>query len=600
MADPIDLLSADLISAVKSSAVRDRDSLQNLKLKLCKRYGLDNVPPNSDILARVDPSDRDLLLPFLIKKPSRTVSGVAAVAVMTSPHDCPHGKCSYCPGGVSNDSAQSYTGKEPAARRAARNGFDPWRQVTDRVTQLEEIGHNTDKIDLIIMGGTFTSRDPEYQEWFVKRCFDALNGMDSETLEEAQDRNRTAMRRCVGMTVETRPDVFTPEQIERAMRLGATRVELGVQILDDDILKGVDRGHGTAEVRRCTKDCRDRGLKVCYHIMPGLPGSSPEHDLECFRRVFDDPAYRPDMLKFYTLLVVAGTGVYDMWNRGEYKPYDERTAIELLAEMKALVPEYVRIQRIQRDIPATEIVAGITKSNIRQEVASYMKAHGTACRCIRCREAGRADAVLDPDSPVLNDLVYEANGGTEHFISLVCDDSIIGYVRLRLDSNPMATIRELKVFGHPASIGEDDGEWQHRGFGRRLVAEAERVAAENGRGRIRVMSGVGVREYYRSLGYSEDLPYMAKDLRSSVERDAVPPGPAFSHAFAEVLVGLHHVRRDRRPDDLQDRFEVTHLHLLRFGILAIGVQSRFAADRRQICSDVSIGHRCDLLEVHVS
>ncbi len=512
MADPIDSLSADLIAAVKTGAVRDRDSLQNLKLKLCKRYGLDGVPPNSDVLARVDPSDRDLLLPFLIKKPSRTVSGVAAVAVMTSPHDCPHGKCSYCPGGVSNDSAQSYTGKEPAARRAARNRFDPWQQVTDRVTQLEEIGHNTDKIDLIIMGGTFTSRDPEYQEWFVKRCFDALNGIDSDTLEEAQDRNRTASRRCVGMTVETRPDVFTPEQIERAMRLGATRVELGVQILDDDILKGVERGHGTAEVRRCTKDCRDRGLKVCYHIMPGLPGSDPEHDLECFRKVFDDPAYRSDMLKFYTLLVVAGTGVYDMWERGEYKPYDESIAIRLLAEMKAIVPEYVRIQRIQRDIPATEIVAGITKSNIRQEVASYMKAHGTACRCIRCREAGRVDADLDPDSVEMKDLVYEANGGTEHFISLVCDDSIVGYVRLRLDSNPMATIRELKVFGHPASIGEDDGEWQHRGFGRRLVAEAERIASENGRGRIRVTSGVGVREYYRSLGYSEDLPYMAKDL----------------------------------------------------------------------------------------
>ncbi len=512
MADPVSLLSADLIEAVRSGSVKDRDSLQNLKLKLCKRYGLSDVPPNSDVLANVEPADRDLLLPFLIKKPSRTVSGVAAVAVMTSPHDCPHGKCSYCPGGVSNDSAQSYTGKEPAARRAARNRFDPWMQVTDRVTQLEEIGHNTDKIDLIIMGGTFTSRDPEYQEWFVKRCFDALNGEDSDTLEEAQERNTVASRRCVGMTVETRPDVFTPEQIERAMRLGATRVELGVQILDDEILKGVQRGHGTEEVRRCTKDCRDRGLKICYHIMPGLPGSDPEHDLECFRRVFDDPAYRPDMLKFYTLLVVAGTGVYDMWEKGEYVPYDEETATELLSEMKAIVPEYVRIQRIQRDIPATEIVAGITKSNIRQMVASRMASQGRACRCIRCREAGRTDVRVDPDSVELKDTVYEAGGGTEHFISLECDDSIIGYVRLRLDSGPAATIRELKVFGHPASIGEEDGDWQHRGFGRRLVSEAERIASESGRARIRVTSGVGVREYYRMLGYSEDLPYMAKDL----------------------------------------------------------------------------------------
>lgn len=512
MADPTALLSRDLIEAVRSGRVRDRDALQNLKLKLCKHYSLDTVPPNSVILANVSAEDRDLLLPFLIKKPSRTVSGVAAVAVMTSPHDCPHGKCSYCPGGVSNNSAQSYTGKEPAARRAARNEFDPWRQVTDRIKQLNEIGHNTDKIDLIIMGGTFTSRDPEYQEWFVRRCFDAMNGVDSDTLEEAQSINRTAPSRCVGMTVETRPDVFTPEQIEQAMRLGATRVELGVQILDDAILSAVQRGHGTEEVRRCTKDCRDHGLKVCYHIMPGLPGSDPEHDLECFRKVFDDPSYRPDMLKFYTLLVVQGTGVYDLWRAGSYVPYDEDTAVRLISEMKAIVPEYVRIQRIQRDIPATEIAAGITKSNIRQLVASYMGDYGMSCRCIRCREAGRTDADLDPDDVVLRDQVYEACGGVEHFITLECDDSIIGYVRLRLDSNPMATIRELKVFGHPASIGEDDGDWQHRGFGRRLVSEAERVASREGRSRIRVTSGVGVREYYRSLGYSEDLPYMARDL----------------------------------------------------------------------------------------
>ncbi|MDO5862348.1 MAG: radical SAM protein, partial [Thermoplasmata archaeon] len=252
MADPVELLSLELIAAFRDGRVRDRDSLQNLKLKLCKAYGLDAVPPNSTILSFADEDVREAMLPLLVKKPSRTVSGVAAVAVMTSPHDCPHGKCSYCPGGVSNDSAQSYTGKEPAARRAARNSFDPWMQVTDRVRQLEEIGHRTDKIDLIIMGGTFTSRDPEYQEWFVRRCFDALNGEDSDTLEEAQIRNTTAPHRCVGMTVETRPDVFTPEQIERAMRMGATRVELGVQILDDDILRGVQRGHGTEEVRRCT------------------------------------------------------------------------------------------------------------------------------------------------------------------------------------------------------------------------------------------------------------------------------------------------------------------------------------------------------------
>lgn len=515
MADPIADLSEELIGAVKQGTVRNRDELQNFKLKLCKKYGLTDVPPNSDILANVLPEDRRLLTPFLVKKPTRTISGVAVVAVMSSPHDCPHGRCAFCPGGVQNNSPQSYTGKEPAARRAGRNMFDPWMQVNDRITQLTEIGHKTDKIDMIVMGGTFTSRDPEYQEWFVRRCFDAMNGTDSETLEEAQRINETSDHRCVGLTVETRPDVFTAEQIERVMELGATRVELGVQLLDDEVLKGVDRGHGVAEVVRCTRECKQHGLKICYHLMPGLPGSSPENDLRCFRRVFDDPDFKPDMLKFYPVLVVAGTRLYDMWKAGEYQPYLEDVAVPLLSEMKSLVPEYVRIQRIQRDIPVTEISEGIRKSNIRQLVSDYMAEHGMECRCIRCREVGhRGISMDDPDRVTLKDTVYEASGGTEHFVALEYEDAIVGYVRVRLDSNPEATIRELKVFGKVASIGDDGEDWQHRGYGRRLVAEAERIATEAGRSRIRVTSGVGVRGYYRSLGFDYDLPYMAKDLRS--------------------------------------------------------------------------------------
>ena len=598
MADPEERLARDLIEAFRSGRVADRDSLQELKLRLCKEYSLDSVPPNSLVLSYAEGDVREAMLPLLVKKPSRTASGVAAVAVMTSPHDCPHGRCAFCPGGAANGSAQSYTGKEPAARRAARNGFDPWRQVADRVRQLEEIGHRTDKIDLIIMGGTFTSRDPEYQEWFVKRCFDALNGEDSETLGEAQALNERARRRCVGMTVETRPDVFTPEQIDRAMRMGATRVELGVQILDDAILAGVERGHGTEEVRRCTRDCRERGLKVCYHIMPGLPGSSPGHDLECFRLLFDDPAYRPDMLKFYTLLVVEGTKVYDMWRAGEYAPYDEDTAVALLADMKALVPEYVRIQRVQRDIPATEIAAGITKSNIRQMVAARMAAEGRPCRCIRCREAGRAEDAPDAGSAELRDLVYESCGGTEHFLSFESGDRVIGYARLRLDSGPAATIRELKVFGRPASIGADDGDWQHRGFGRRLVAEAERLALESGRRRVRVTSGVGVREYYRSLGYYDDLPYMAKDLRSPVEGHVVPAGPAPPDLPAQGLVRLHVGLRDRRPDGREGRVEVALAHPVRVRVLAVGGEPRLPADGGQVRADVPVGGGRHSLEVH--
>lgn len=504
-------LSLDLIDAVKSGRVKDRDQLQNLKLKLCKKYGLVTVPPNSDVLANVAPEDVKLLTPFLVKKPMRTASGVAVVAVMTSPFDCPHGKCAYCPGGVQNGSPQSYTGKEPAARRAGRNNFDPYSQVMDRIVQLTEIGHKTDKIDLIIMGGTFTSRDPEYQEWFVRRCFDAMNGTDSPDLRTAHELNETAEHRCVGLTVETRPDVFNDEQIEHAMSLGATRVELGVQILDDDVLRGVERGHGIEEVRRCTKACRDHGLKVCYHMMPGLPGSDPENDMRCFETVFDDPSFRPDMLKFYPTLVIEGTRLHDMWVEGTFTPYDVDTAVDLLREMKLKVPEYVRIQRIQRDIPVPQIAAGILKSNIRQLVADDMASRGIGCRCIRCREVGHRGIDLDdPDKVVLKEIVYDSCGGVEHFISYEYEDSIVGYVRVRLDSCELATIRELKVFGRIVSIGDDGEEWQHRGYGRGLIAEAERVAHEAGKVGVRVTSGVGVRRYYASNGFSKDLPYMVK------------------------------------------------------------------------------------------
>ena len=503
----------ELIDKVLSGTVRTRDALQAEKMRMCGRYHLDMVPQNSQILANVTPEERELLEPLLVKKPVRTISGVAVVAVMTSPYPCPHGKCTYCPGGVENNSPQSYTGKEPAARRAARNEFDPHMQVTDRIKQLEEIGHKTDKIDLIIMGGTFTCREPDYQEWFVRRCFDAMNGRDAPDLSTAQEWNTVSEHRCVGLTVETRPDVFDDGQIERAMELGATRVELGVQILDDDILASVNRGHGVQAVVDCTRRCRDHGLKVCYHIMPGLPGSSPEKDLESFRLMFADPRFKPDMLKFYTTLVIAGTHLHEMWENGEYEPYDVETAVALLSEMKAEVPEYVRIQRIQRDIPAPQIAAGILKSNARQLVQAELARTGRRCRCIRCREVGHSGAELsDPGAVSFRVVDYGAAGGSEHFVSLVYGDALIGYARLRTNGSDIAYIRELKVFGKIVSIGEHGTDWQHRGFGRELVAKAEEIARSEGAGTMRVTSGVGVRAYYASLGYSLDRPYMAKKL----------------------------------------------------------------------------------------
>lgn len=507
--DDLTDIARRLISSIMSGEITSRDQLQRMKVKLSGECSLTEVPRNSDILAIATDDERKIVEPFLVRKPVRTISGVAVVAVMTSPHPCPHGKCSYCPGGV--DSPQSYTGKEPAARRASRNEFDPFLQVTDRITQLEAIGHHTDKIDLIIMGGTFTSREKEYQEWFVKRCFDAMNGMVSKDIDEAHMINETSEHRCIGLTVETRPDVFNEEQISNSMRLGATRVELGVQVLDDSILKEVERGHGTSEVVSSTRNCKDAGLKVCYHIMPGLPGSGPENDMRSFRKMFDDPDHRPDMLKIYTTLVIEGTKLHEMWSNGEYAPYDTETATRLLADMKAIVPEYVRIQRIQRDIPAPQIAAGILKSNIRELIREELRSTGRECRCIRCREAGHTGAEMDDLGKLeLKVTEYEASHGKEFFIAYEYEDSIAGYVRLRIaDGGTDAMIREVKVFGKMAVIG-DEGEWQHRGLGKELVAVAERISGENGIKRIKVTSGVGVRGYYRSLGYELDAPYMVK------------------------------------------------------------------------------------------
>lgn len=504
-------LADRIVNAVKSGEIKDRRDLQNFKLKLSGILGLGNVPPNSEILAEVPPEDRELLLPFLIRKPMRTASGTAAVAVMSSPYPCPHGKCIFCPGGTDFGTPQSYTGKEPAARRAGRNDYDPFAQVTDRIGQLEAIGHDASSVDLIIMGGTFPCREPEYKETFLRRCFDALNGKDSGNIREALDLNENADYRCAAVAMETRPDRMKKEDAEDAMRLGATRFELGVQILDDGILRSVNRGHTVQDIVDATRVCKEAGLPVCYHIMPGLPGSDPEKDLKCFERVFSDPDFRPDSLKFYTTLVIGGTTLYEMWRKGEYEPYGTETAVKLLSEMKTTIPEYVRVQRIQRDIPVPEIAAGITKSNLRQLVSENMAAEGKKCRCIRCREVGHTGtAPRDVSETELKITEYEASGAKEFFIAYEAEDSLIGFVRLRADGSGVASVRELKVSG---SQGDSEG-WQNRGYAEKLMEQAEKKASENGAAKVRVTCGPGTREFFRNLGYSLEFPYMSKRIIS--------------------------------------------------------------------------------------
>jgi len=509
----------EVIRRLRSGEIATREDLLRVKTEVAKAAGV-NVPRNSEILRALAPGEREAYRHLLVKKPTRTLSGVAVVAAMTSPHPCPHGKCIYCPGGVEFGTAQSYTGREPAALRAAQHSFDPFAQVKARIEQLETIGHPTDKIDLIIMGGTFTSRPREYQEWFVRRCFDAMNGREARTLEEAHALNEVARHRCIGLTVETRPDCFREEEIYLALRLGATRVELGIQSIYDDVLRIINRGHGVEESVRATRLAKDAGLKVCYHLMPGLPGSDPERDLRMFRTVFSDERFKPDMLKIYPTLVMEGTPLYDMWVRGEYAPLEGDALIDLMVQIKRMVPPWVRIQRIQRDIPSHLITAGNRISNLRAVVQDRMRSLGHACRCIRCREVGRRGG--EDFVPMRRD--YRASGGKEVFLSFEDPsvDSIAAFLRLRLpgesahrpEMRNAAVVRELKVFGAEVPIGKRmEGAWQHRGMGRKLMVEAEEIArAEWGVDRLLVTSGVGVRGYYRKLGYERLGPYMAKEL----------------------------------------------------------------------------------------
>ena len=509
----------DIAEVFRQGKIRNKEDLERWKSSIAKRYGMAN-PRNSEILKNLP---EDLVKKYkhiLVKKPSRTLSGVAIVAIMTSPFPCPHGKCIYCPGGPERGTAQSYTGHEPAALRAAQYNFDPYEQTKARIEQLNAIGHPTDKIDLIIMGGTFTARPQSYQEWFVKRAFDAMNGISGNDLNEAQLLNESAKNRCIGLTVETRPDWFMEREIDFSLKLGATRVELGIQTVYNDILDFVKRGHHVEESIKSTRLAKDAGFKINYHMMPGLPGSSPEKDFEAFRMIFENENFRPDMLKIYPTLVVKGTELYDMWIRGEYKPYNVEEMVELLVKVISIVPQWVRIQRIQRDIPAKFIEAGVKRGDLRALVMKVMKERGIRCPEIRCREVGRKGG--DKFEMMRRD--YKASLGREVFLSYEDEvhDSIAAYLRLRLPSvyahRPemidAAIVREVKVFGMEVPVGKrKENAWQHRGFGKKLMEEAERIAREEwGVSKLVVISGVGVRNYYRKLGYERLGPYMAKKL----------------------------------------------------------------------------------------
>ena len=534
----------DLIDRILDGEV-GRDDLESAKLEACSAHSSPKVPKNTEILAHAPQGRREEVKEVVRRKPVRTASGVSPVAIMTSPHMCPHGKCLYCPGGPASefDSAQSYTGHEPAAARGEQNDYDPYGQVTLRLEQLRHIGHPVDKVELILMGGTMTARSHDYQEWFVKRALEAMNDYDLDAkpapdnqesfkpdpedvefryLEDVITENETADIRNIGTTFETKPDWCDPEQIDRMLDLGATKVEVGVQTTYERINREMHRGHGVQASIDANRRLRDAGFKVGFHMMPGQPGMTEEMILEDFRQLFGQEAYRPDYLKIYPTLVVRGTRVYDRWRRDEFEPLDNDTAADIVAEVMGMIPEDTRLQRVQRDIPADFIDAGVWKSNLRQLAAQRADERGIEQRDIRAREAGMNEGTPDPDEVTLREMTYEVAGGTEHFLTFEdpVSDLLVGFCRLRFPADPVrqeltdaAVVRELHVYGGEAGIGTGEGEWQHKGYGRRLLRRAEEITADAGFDKLAVISGIGAREYYRQkLGYHQDGPYVSTQL----------------------------------------------------------------------------------------
>jgi elongator complex protein 3 len=521
----------DIINALLLLPSPTHNDVNRIKTQVAAKHQLARIPSNAEIINALTPKERPKLLIVLRRKTTRTISGVTVIAVMTKPQPCPQPEpCAYCPGGPTQGVPQSYTGHEPAAMRGSQNSYDPYQQVQSRIHQLTAIGHRVDKIELIVMGGTFPATPLEYQTRFIQRCLDAITGKASASLEEAKAHAETSRIRNVGITVETRPDWCKEPHVNTMLDMGVTRVEIGVQNPDDEIYRLAGRAHAVADVKEATRVAKDAGLKIVYHLMPGMPGSNPTKDLEAFKQVFIEPAFKPDMIKIYPCLVIAGTKAYDWYREGVYTPYSTEEAANLIAEVKKRLPPWVRVMRVQRDIPAGLIVAGVDKSNLRQLVQQKLAEHGDRCACIRCREVGHRLAVdnVTPDLDKIQILTtrYQASEGKEFFISAEDPENniLIGYLRLRVPSAKAhrpeisavssAIVRELHVYGPLVPVGKHSAKaWQHKGYGSILLGEAERVAREDyGLEKLLVISALGTKQYYMRFGYERDGVYVSKKL----------------------------------------------------------------------------------------
>jgi elongator complex protein 3 len=472
------------------------------------------------------------LLERIRMKPVRTLSGVTTVTVLTKPYPCP-GKCIFCPTDVRMP--KSYLPDEPGAMRGLEHNFDPYAQVASRLASLEALGHPTDKIELLILGGTWSSYRRDYQEWFIQRCFDAMNtplpsasphfaaenGGSEGGLSKTHLLNETAPHRNVGLVIETRPDEITPDELRWLRHLGVTKVQMGAQSLDDHVLEINKRGHDVESTRKAVALLRAAGFKIVLHWMPNLLGATPESDRADFARLWD--GFCPDEIKIYPNQLLANAELYEYWQRGEFTPYTTQELIDLIADIKPSIPRYCRVNRVIRDIPSNNVVEGNRRTSLRQDVQDEMKRRGARCECVRCREV--RGKPVSTDQLRLDDLVYQTGTAEEHFISFVTpDDGLAGFIRLSLpnadapqtglrDLDGAALIREVHVYGQSLPVGaEQAGAAQHAGLGTRLLQEADAVAKAHGYGRMAVISAIGTRPYYLDRGFERGELYLVKSL----------------------------------------------------------------------------------------
>ncbi|XP_048453317.1 elongator complex protein 3 [Rhincodon typus] len=527
---------ADVLKQLIEAHEQGKDvNLNKVKTKTSSKYGLTSQPRLVDIIAAVPPQYRKVLIPKLKAKPIRTASGIAVVAVMCKPHRCPHitftgNICVYCPGGPDSDfeySTQSYTGYEPTSMRAIRARYDPYLQTRHRVEQLKQLGHSVDKVEFIVMGGTFMALPEEYRDYFIRNLHDALSGHTSNNVAEAVKYSERSNTKCVGITIETRPDYCLKRHLSDMLQYGCTRLEIGVQSVYEDVARDTNRGHTVRAVCESFQLAKDAGFKVVAHMMPDLPNVGLERDIEQFIEFFENPAFRPDGMKLYPTLVIRGTGLYELWKTGRYKSYSPSTLVDLVARILALVPPWTRVYRVQRDIPMPLVSSGVEHGNLRELALARMKDWGTECRDVRTREVGIQE-IHHKVRPYQVELVrrdYVASGGWETFLSYEDpeQDILIGLLRLRKCSEEtfrtelkggVSIVRELHVYGSVVPVSaRDPSKFQHQGFGMLLMEEAERIAQEeHGSSKIAVISGVGTRNYYRKIGYELEGPYMVKRL----------------------------------------------------------------------------------------